>query len=77
MKQEKDIKYDRILSGIHIGEHDFMVDKVKEEIYERCVKPGYNFVTIRTRKKAIKPEVFVEWARYLAEHKIYFVFLYR
>ena len=71
---EKDI----ILNGIHIGEHSFEPDAVIEEIYQRCVKPGHNFVTIRTSrcKDVIPPEVFCKWAQYLAENKIYFVFLY-
>ena len=77
MDNTHSIEYDKILSGIHIGEHSFDVDCVKKEIYERCIKPGYNFVTIRTRnRKEINPEVFIEWAKYLADNKIYFVFLY-
>lgn len=69
---------DTILNGIHIGEHSFEPEAVINEIYERCVKPGHNFVTIRTSrcKKVIAPEVFLKWAEYLSAHKIYFVFLY-
>lgn len=67
---------DMIYYGIHIGEHGFVPEKVKEEIYERCIKPGFNFVTIRTPKKQIEAEMFLDWARYLSENKIYFVFLY-
>jgi hypothetical protein len=44
------------------------------------IKPGYNFVTIRpidrARKLEIPQEYFLDWAQYLAEHKVYFVFLY-
>ena len=69
---------DIILNGIHIGEHSFDPDAVIEEIYQRCIKPGHNFVTIRTSrcKDVIAPETFLRWARYLTEHRIYFVFLY-
>ena len=72
------MKDDLILNGIHIGEHSFEPDAVIQEIYERCVRPGHNFVTIRTSRcrEVIPPETFLKWARYLAEHKIYFVFLY-
>ncbi len=69
---EKDI----ILSGVHIGEHSFNHKDLIPELFERCVKPGYNFVTIRTRRELVEPKYFIEWAKYLAEHKIYFVFLY-
>ena len=71
---EKDI----ILNGVHIGEHSFEPDAVIQEIYERCVKPGHNFVTIRIgRSKALIPqETILKWVSYMAENKIYFVFLY-
>ena len=71
---------DRILNGIHIGEHSFDPARIIEEIEERCVKPGLNFVTIRTGYKRgrfpIPQHYFLEWAEYLAAHKIYFLFLY-
>lgn len=70
---EKDI----VLNGIHIGEHSFDKEKIEEEIYERCIKPGLNFVILRPlREKNIPQEYFVKWAKYLAENKIYFMFLY-
>ncbi len=67
---------DRILNGIHIGEHSFEPENVINEIYKRCVVPGLNFVTIRTGREQIPQDYFIEWAKYLAEHKIYFIFLY-
>lgn len=67
---------DVILSGIHIGEHSFNYKNLIPEIFERCIKPGYNFVTIRTRRDFVDPKYFIKWAEYLTEHKIYFVFLY-
>ena len=35
MKPERDI----VLTGIHIGEHSFVPEKVIDEIYERVIKP--------------------------------------
>ena len=71
------LERDTILNGVHIGEHSFVPEKIKEEIYERVIKPGYNFVTIRPRKTVDVPQhYFVEWAKYLAENEVYFVFLY-
>ncbi len=67
---------DIIYNGVHIGEHSFVPENVINELKERCVKRGCNFVTIRTRREQIKPEMFYKWAKYLADNKIYFVFLY-
>lgn len=71
---------DTVLNGVHIGEHGFDPDKVIDEIYERCVQTGLNFVTIRPGYKSRRPYIpqhyFLEWAEYLAAHKIYFIFLY-
>lgn len=39
---------DIVFSGVHIGEHSLAPENVLDALYERCVKPGYNFVTIRT-----------------------------
>ncbi len=74
------MKRDIVLNGVHIGEHGFDPEKVIDEIYERCIKPGLNFVTIRTgymgRRKEVPQEYFIRWAKYMAENKIYFIFLY-
>ena len=70
---------ENMICGIHIGEHGFDADRVIEEINERVIKPGYNFVTIRTRARLgeiVPHETYVKWAKYLAENKIYFLFLY-
>ena len=66
---------DLVIHGIHIGEHSFEPAKVIEEINERCIKAGLNFVTIRTRAMDIPQEYFIEWAEYLAANKIYFILL--
>ncbi|MBR3934772.1 MAG: hypothetical protein IKJ68_12815 [Clostridia bacterium] len=67
---------DIIYNGVHIGEHSFVPENILNELYERCVKTGCNFVTIRTGWDQVEPERFYEWAKYLSKNKIYFVFLY-
>lgn len=70
---------ENMLYGIHIGEHGFDENTVIKEINERVIKPGYNFVTIRTRARfgeLVAHETYLKWARLLAENKIYFLFLY-
>ncbi len=67
---------DFVVSGIHIGEHSFEPEKVIEEIKERCIDNGLNFVTIRTRDVPVPKHYFIDWAKYLADNKIYFTFLY-
>lgn len=70
---------ENMLCGVHIGEHGFDADGVIAEITERVIKPGYNFVTIRTRARfgdIIPKETYIKWAKFLRENKIYFIFLY-
>jgi len=67
---------DLIYNGIHIGEHSFVHENILKELETRVVKPGYNFVTIRTGRDQVAPELFYAWAKYLAKNKVYFVFLY-
>lgn len=74
-----DIINNNILCGVHIGEHSFDADAVINEITERVIKPGYNFVTIRTRARfgdVLPKETYIKWAKFLRENKIYFIFLY-
>lgn len=67
---------DLILNGVQIGEHSFVKEHIIDEIRERCIDYGFNFVSLRPRGEAIEQEYFVEWAKYLAENKIYFVHNY-
>ena len=67
---------DIVLNGIHIGEHSFDVAGIIQEIRDRVIAQGLNFVTIRTRAASIPQEAFIEWAKFMAENKIYFCFLY-
>ena len=66
---------DKILHGIHIGEHDFSADKVIEEIEERFGSGNMNYAVIRPRL-GVSEHYFIQWAEYLAGRKIYFMFLY-
>lgn len=67
---------DFVISGVHIGEHSFQPDAIIGEIQERCIDEGMNFVTIRTGHELVPAHYFYEWAKFLADNKIYFVFLY-
>lgn len=64
-----------ILNGIHIGEFSFEKDGIIQEIKEKCIEKGMNFVILRPRGE-IPPEYFVKWASYCAEQKVYIMFLY-
>ena len=67
---------DKTLFGIHVGEHGFCEEKVLDEIKE-CVSRGVNFITIRPpRKRKIEEHYYYDWASYMAENKVYFIFLY-
>ena len=71
---------DFVISGVHIGEHSFVPEKIKDELKQRCIDQGHNFVTIRPSDSYVPDGVsqhyYIEWAKYLAENKVYFVFLY-
>lgn len=67
----------RVLFGAHIGEHGVDKEQILHDIKVCCVDRGMNFVIIRTpRNKAVEPEFFLEWAQYLKDNKVYFMFLY-
>lgn len=67
----------KILYGLHIGEHGFDAENMINEIKTDCIDRGMNFATIRTPKRVpVDPKYFLEWAKYLADNKIYFIFLY-
>ena len=67
---------DRVLNGIHIGEHGFHPDKIIDEIKTRCIDQGYNYACLRPKGKIFDQDYFIEWARYLTNNQIYFSFLY-
>lgn len=68
---------DNVLFGVHIGEHSFQPDEIIAEIKDRCIDCGHHFVTIRTPMgKEVPQEYFLQWAQFLVDHKIYFLFLY-
>ena len=65
---------DLVLHGVHLGEHSFEADKMIEEIRERAVEKGLNFVEIRIASRLVPKETYIKWAKYMAENKIYFGF---
>lgn len=68
---------DIVLNGVHIGEHSFNPNEILDEIRTRCVEKGFNFVSIRPRgTEEYDQSYYIEWAKYLAENKIYFAFCY-
>lgn len=76
---EKCIDRDFVISGIHAGERSFDVEHFLEEVGERCIASESNFVMIRAdfTEEDVKPEGnLCKWAKFLAEQKIYFAFLY-
>ena len=62
------------LNGIRLGEYGIDPEKVIEEIYEKCVVGRKNYTAISVRRTDIPDEKFYEWAKYLADNKIYFHF---
>ena len=62
------------LNGIRLGEYGIEPEKVIDEIYEKCVLGRKNYTAISVRRTDIPDEKFYEWAKYLADNKIYFHF---
>ena len=72
MTKEKD----NVLFGFHVGEHGFDKDGVMAELREYAER-GINFITIRPpNKRMVEESYYLEWAKFMAEHKMYFIFLY-
>ncbi len=75
------VKNDIIINGVRLGEHNLDPNKIIEEINEKCIAHGMNFVSISTYggafnvTKEMKQSQFIEVAEYCAEHKIYFAFV--
>ncbi len=69
------MKFDNVLNGIRIGEYDFDPDGVIDEINEKCIKRGMNYVAFSVGIK-VRPDAsyFEKWARYLRDNGIYFTF---
>lgn len=63
------------ISGIHVGEHSFVPEKLIREFEARGVQ-DLSFLTIRTRSEQVDENCFYEWARWCREHKVYFMTLY-
>ena len=70
-----EIERDTVAVGVKVGEHSFDADGLINEIRERVIDRGCNFVYIRTKIGEKQPrEMFIKWAKFLAENKIYFHF---
>ena len=68
---------DTVMTGVKIGEHSADPQEVINEIKERVIGSGSNFVYIRPKFDIQVPhEYFIQWAQFLAENKIYFHFGY-
>ena len=74
----KQIDSKKILYGAHIGEHGYDADKLIDEVKRLCIARGMNFVTIRMprAKEPLPSEYLIKWAKFCAENKIYFIYLY-
>ena len=63
------------MCGVKIGEHSFDAEGLLDEIRERVIARGCNFVYIRTKIGEMQEKgAFLKWAKFLAENKIYFHF---
>ena len=60
------------LNGIRLGEYGIDPETLIDEIYEKCVKGRKNYTAISVRRTDVPDEKFYEWAKYLADNKIYF-----
>lgn len=68
------MKKDIVINGIRLGEYDFIPENVMDELKE-CVKNNMNYAAFSIGpKQKIEPEYFEQWAKYLAENKVYFTF---
>lgn len=71
-----------IINGIRIGQYEFNIDTVIEEIKWRCIASKINYVAFSAAGdiefgsvgKSNKDEKFLEIAQFMAENKIYFSF---
>ena len=64
-----------VLNGFRIGEYELSNDEFYK-IFEQKYSQGMNYVSVSTNqaKEEIKQQDFIEWAKFLAEKKIYFSF---
>ncbi|MBO5879943.1 MAG: hypothetical protein J6Q68_05270 [Clostridia bacterium] len=62
------------LNGIRIGEYKIDPETLIDEIREKCVDGRKNYTIISVRRTDIEDEKFIEWAKFLAQNKIYFQF---
>lgn len=72
---------DIVKNGVRIGEYKFSAETAFDEIYERCISKGMNYVELNFMGMLGTPEAFdvrpgeeygLALAEYLAKHKVYF-----
>ena len=78
MEKMNQIDPKKILYGSHIGEHGYKLDELTDEVKRLCVDRGMNFVIIRVPGGMKTPihDYLISWAKYCAENKLYFIYLY-
>lgn len=65
----------KLINGIKIGQYELDPDTLLEEIKERCLEQGMNYVGFpkEIEKFGLTDELFVKWARFFKENRIYFM----
>lgn len=67
---------DLVLNGVRIGEYEFTPEIAIKKLKEESIFYGMNYASISACNTDYGKEFYVELARLLAEHKIYFDFNY-
>ncbi len=72
------MKKDLIMHGIRIGEYVVVPEKVIDQINRECIDKGMNYVAFSVGSNfdtsAVGRQYFIDWAKHLTEHKVYFSF---
>ncbi|MBQ9940751.1 MAG: hypothetical protein IJO74_04360 [Clostridia bacterium] len=69
------MKKNLAISGLHVGEHSFVPENLINEFESRNVKDT-SYLVIRPSSEQVEPKYFYEWAKWCADHKVYFMTLY-
>ncbi len=65
---------DLIIHGIRLGQYHFDPEKVLDEIREKCVERGMNYVAFSAGGKLLDKELLMSWVDYMVKNKVYFSF---
>ena len=67
----------KFLNGVRIGEYELDVDRVIDEIREKCIEGRKNYTSIALyRGEELDCETVTSWARFLTDNDIYFHFAF-